>query len=136
VPAGRWTRFTAGPSAGRTAGEVVEGPRWVRETHGFDSVPLLVRPGSVIAVGAREDRPEYDYAHGVTLRLFEPVEGSRTVTVPALDGTPAATFVVTRAGSSVRVERTGDPALWRVQIGDRLVELAADESSCELRLPA
>ena len=32
LPAGRWTRLLTG--------EVVEGPGWVRETHGFASVPL------------------------------------------------------------------------------------------------
>jgi len=126
VPAGRWTRFGAG--------DVIEGPQWVRETHGFDSVPLLVREGSAIAVGAREDRPDYDYADGVTLRLYEPAEGSRTVTVPALDGTSAATFVVTRDGSAIRVERTGAPAPWRVQLAGRLVEPSADGSTCELTL--
>jgi len=126
VPAGRWTRFGAG--------DVIEGPQWVRETHGFDSVPLLVREGSAIAVGAREDRPDYDYADGVTLRLYEPAEGSRTVTVPALDGTPAATFVVTRDGPAIRVERTGAPAPWRVQLAGRLVEPSADGSTCELTL--
>ncbi|GAA3340841.1 hypothetical protein GCM10020358_29900 [Amorphoplanes nipponensis] len=42
--------------------EVVEGPGWVHETHGFASVPLLmVRPDSVVPVGARTDRPDYDY---------------------------------------------------------------------------
>ncbi len=37
VPAGRWTSLLDG--------RVVEGPRWVRETHGFLSLPLLVREG-------------------------------------------------------------------------------------------
>ena len=38
--------------------------------HGFDSLPLLVRPGTVLPIGARDDRPDYDYADGVALRLF------------------------------------------------------------------
>ena len=40
------------------------------ETHGFDSLPLLVRPGAVIPIGARDDRPDYDYPDGVALHLF------------------------------------------------------------------
>jgi alpha-D-xyloside xylohydrolase len=56
------------------------------------------------------------------------------VTVPALDGTPAATFVVTRDGPAIRVERTGAPAPWRVQLAGRLVEPSADGSTCELTL--
>jgi alpha-D-xyloside xylohydrolase len=108
VPAGRWTSFLTG--------EVVEGPRWVRETHGFDSVPLLVRPGSVVAVGAVDGRPDYDYADGVTLRLFELPDGPRAVSVPTLDGTTAATFAVTRTGAEVRVERTSGTAAWAVEL--------------------
>ena len=49
-------------------GELITGPRWVRETHGFDSLPLLVRPGAVIPVGGGDDRPDYDWADGVELR--------------------------------------------------------------------
>ena len=108
VPAGRWTRFTDG--------EVVEGPRWVRETHGFDSVPLLVRPGSLVPVGAVDARPDYDYADGVTLRLFELPDGARTVTVPALDGTTAAAFTVTRTGPRIHVERTAGSGAWAVEV--------------------
>jgi alpha-D-xyloside xylohydrolase len=108
VPAGRWTRFMTG--------EVVEGPCWVRETHGFDSVPLLVRPGSVVAVGAVDDRPDYGYADGVTLRMFELPDGERTVTVPATDGTTAATFAITRRGAEVRVERTSGRQPWAIEL--------------------
>lgn len=52
LPVGRWTSLLTG--------EVVEGGRWVRERHGFDSLPLYVRPGSVLAFG-RDDTFEYDY---------------------------------------------------------------------------
>ena len=42
LPAGRWTNFFTG--------EVVDGPRWVREMHSMLSLPLMVRPNSVLAV--------------------------------------------------------------------------------------
>jgi alpha-D-xyloside xylohydrolase len=64
VPAGRWT--------GLLDHRVIEGPRWVDERHGFDSVPLLVRPGTVLPIGARDDGPDYDHADGVALHLFDP----------------------------------------------------------------
>jgi alpha-D-xyloside xylohydrolase len=121
VPAGRWTKYLTG--------EVIEGPRWVRETHGFASVPLLVRPDSVLALGARDDRPDYDYRDGVTLRLYELEEGSRTVTVP---GPAPAEFLVTREGGTVRVVRTGDALPWRVRAGDQVMSLADGEDTCEL----
>lgn len=108
VPAGRWTRF------GTTS--FVEGPAWVTENHGFDSIPLLVRPGAVIPLGNRTDRPDYDYRDGVTLRIF----GSASKTVNVGD----TTFVVTPD----RIERRGAALPWRVEIaGDASADLAADQ---------
>jgi alpha-D-xyloside xylohydrolase len=118
VPAGRWTKYLTG--------EIIEGPRWVRETHPFDSVPLLVRPGAVLAVGAVDDRPDYDYADGVTLRVFEPREGVTTVTVPDLAGEVAASFRLTRTGDTLRIERTGEPAPWRLTVAGRVFEGVAE----------
>jgi alpha-D-xyloside xylohydrolase len=83
LPGGRWTHLLTG--------EVIAGPRWVRQTHGFDSLPVLVREGAVIPVGAVDDRPEYDWAEGVELRWFAPSEGvTTTVELPDADGGVAA----------------------------------------------
>jgi alpha-D-xyloside xylohydrolase len=74
LPQERWTSLLTG--------EVVTGPAWVQQTHGFDSLPLFVREGAVIPIGAVDDRPEYDWADGVELRWFEPADGQvSTVTL-------------------------------------------------------
>jgi alpha-D-xyloside xylohydrolase len=110
VPAGRWTRFDST--------EVVQGPRWVTETHGFDSVPLLVRPGAVVPLGARVDRPDYDHADGVTLRLHEPTDQTTTVRV--------AETVFTVTGE--RAHRDGAPLPWRVEVvGGPAAELSGED---------
>ena len=115
VPAGRWTRFSDGG--------IVEGPGWRHETHGFDSVPLLVRPGAVIPIGNRTDRPDYAYAEGVTLRVYEPAAGSTAVRVGD------STFTVIRDGTAIRVERDGAALPWRVEIvGGPSAELAAADA--------
>ncbi len=107
VPAGTWTHFMTG--------ERVAGPGWVTERHGFGSVPLLVRPGAVIPVGAADDRPDYDYADGVTLRLYEIPDGAQVTTVIAPGGRE---FVTTRSGNVIRVEAVaagdagGDWQVW------------------------
>src|SRR5690606_18801036 len=44
LPEGRWTKLLSG--------EVLQGGRWIRENHGVMSVPLLVRPNTVLAIGA------------------------------------------------------------------------------------
>jgi alpha-D-xyloside xylohydrolase len=122
VPAGRWTRF------GTT--EVLDGPGWVTETHPFDSVPLLVREGAVIPLGARTDRPDYDYRDGVTLRLHTPVEGATTeVVVPGPAGEDTV-FTVARDGDEIRVSRSGAALPWRVEVaGGGTAELAAQDEN-------
>src|SRR5690554_3985892 len=62
LPAGTWTSLLTG--------ERVAGGRWVRETHGYDSLPLYVRPGAVIPRGARVDRPDYDFLDGLSLDVY------------------------------------------------------------------
>ena len=61
-------------------GEKVEGGRWITERHGYMSLPLMVRPGSIVAVGSDDTRPDYDYADGVTLHVFEPQAGETAST--------------------------------------------------------
>jgi alpha-D-xyloside xylohydrolase len=88
LPAGRWTHLLTG--------EVIAGPGWVRQTHGFDSLPVLVRESAVIPVGAVDDRPGYDWADGVELRWFEPSDGqTTTVELPDADGGVAAVIELT-----------------------------------------
>jgi alpha-D-xyloside xylohydrolase len=101
VPAGRWTHFLTG--------RVVSGPAWIREVHAFDSVPLLVRPGSVIPVGARSDRPDYGYEDGVTLHVYQLADGQRVTTRVG-----AAEFEVVREGGTIRARRSGAAGAWRV----------------------
>jgi alpha-D-xyloside xylohydrolase len=128
VPAGRWTRFTTG--------ETVRGPAWIRERHGFDSVPLLVRPGSVVAVGARDDRPDYAYHDGVTLHVYELADGQRVaVSVPSTEGIRAAMFEVVREGDTIRVVRVGPPLPWRIVVADGSpVDVSADTAECAATL--
>jgi alpha-D-xyloside xylohydrolase len=98
----------------------VTGPRWVRERHGFASVPLLVRPGAVIPVGAVDDRPDYHYADGVTLRAYELRQGAR-VTVPVGD----VTFTVVREGRTLRASCSDPAAPWALASGERTARAAA-----------
>jgi alpha-D-xyloside xylohydrolase len=109
LPAGRWTHLLTG--------QVIEGPGWQRETHGYLSLPLLVRPNTLLAFGARDDRPDYDYADGVELRLYALADGATAAAVvPTVTGEVAATFVARRAGQAITVEREGAAKAWRVTV--------------------
>ncbi len=93
----------------------MQGGRWVTEQHGFMSLPLYVRPGSIIPVGAVDDKPDYDFADGVELHIFAPEEGKEMrVTVPNLKGMPALQAQAVFAGGelSVCVEASG-AANWK-----------------------
>jgi alpha-D-xyloside xylohydrolase len=106
VPEGTWTHVLTG--------EPVAGGRWVRERHGFASLPLLARPGSVIPFGAVDDRPDYDYADGVTLHAYALPDGAQVTTeIVAASGEVAAAFTTTRDGDVVRVTAEGT-ATWRL----------------------
>lgn len=72
LPEGVWTNFITG--------ERKEGGRWVKEKHSYFSLPLMVRPGSIIPVGNNKERPDYDYADNVILYVFEPIDGKETIT--------------------------------------------------------
>lgn len=92
LPEGRWTNLLSG--------EVKPGGRWHHETHGFMSLPLYVAPNTVLPWGGETERPDYDYARGVTLRVFALDDGaSAAFAVASPDGRIAARGSVRREGS-------------------------------------
>ena len=107
LPAGRWTHFLTG--------QVLEGGRWQRERHGFLGLPLLARPNSLVAVGARDDRPDYDFTNGVTLHLFELADGAEAAAlVPDVKGEPALRVTAQRAGAVITVQAEGSAKGWKL----------------------
>ncbi|WP_051773227.1 alpha-xylosidase [Saccharothrix sp. NRRL B-16314] len=109
VPEGTWTHLLTGGT--------VEGPRWVNDRCDFLTAPVLVRPNTVLPVGAVDDRPDYDYAEGVTLHVYELADGEH---VTVVGGT---TFRIHRDGDVIRVEADAAPSQWRLLIvGSREVD--------------
>ena len=97
LPEGVWTSLLSGEKA--------EGGRWQTETHDFMSLPLMVRPGTVLPIGKVADRPDYDYTDGLELHVYQLPEGEkRVVRVPDLQGRVAATYTVTMRGGKALVE--------------------------------
>ena len=73
IPAGTWTHLQTGAT--------VRGPAWVHEVCDFQTVPVFVRPGSVLPIGSREDRPDYRvrrrrHAAGIRLPGRRPDDGN------------------------------------------------------------
>jgi len=110
LPEGRWTHLLTG--------EIREGGRWHRAVFDFSSLPLYVRPGSVVPLGAHGDRPDYDYATDVTFRVYELPDGAAlTCEVPTVAGLPAVRLTVTRQGRCLTATLAGEAvAPWRLQL--------------------
>ncbi|MCC5842976.1 MAG: alpha-xylosidase [Verrucomicrobia bacterium] len=107
LPAGRWTHFLTE--------ETTDGSTWRKEKLGFMEIPMWVPENTVIPVGADEDKPDYEYANGVTLHIFPMSDGAEiSVTIPDLQGVVSAIFRCTRAGKTLRVVRERGSAPWNV----------------------
>lgn len=96
LPDGLWTSLLDGRK--------VQGGHWQRETHDFLSLPLMVRPGTVLPMGKHDDRPDYDYTDGLELHVYQLAEGQTvTVKIPDLKGKLAATYTVTMKNGKAEV---------------------------------
>lgn len=85
-------------------GRKVQGGHWQKETHDFLSLPLMVRPGTVLPMGKHDDRPDYDYTDGLELHVYQLAEGQTvTVKIPDLKGQLAATYTVTMKNGQAEV---------------------------------
>ena len=62
LPEGSWTEFFSD--------EVTAGGRWIRKKYDYCSLPLYVRENTILAYGARDDGPEYDYSENVTFCVY------------------------------------------------------------------
>ena len=96
LPDGLWTSLLDGRK--------VQGGHWQKETHDFLSLPLMVRPGTVLPMGKHDDRPDYDYTDGLELHVYQLAEGQTvTVKIPDLKGQLAATYTVTMKNGQAEV---------------------------------
>ncbi|PPG38263.1 alpha-xylosidase [Pseudoclavibacter sp. RFBA6] len=121
LPAGRWTSLLEGTT--------VQGGTWRRERHGFDSLPLYVREGAVIARHERFDRPDHDYLDGVVISAYPGAgAGSAATTVTTPDGA-SAEFVVSWGDDSVSATGPTTSA-WSLQLGD--IRVNADGAAARI----
>ena len=63
LPEGKWTHLLSN--------EKREGGHWLRENYDFFSLPLFARENSIVAIGANNQQPDYDYGKDLTLHVFE-----------------------------------------------------------------
>ena len=124
LPAGRWTDFFTG--------EVKTGGSWIKEKHGYLSVPLLVKENSIVALGARDDRPDYDYGDGVELRIYELEDGVRVGDVVfGMDNAEEVKMSAERAGNVITVNVMSDKAYSVRLVNRKAVSVAGGDMTLE-----
>lgn len=107
LPEGTWTHLLRGAT--------LPGGGWREEGHDYLSLPLLVRPNTLLALGAVDHQPDYDFAAAVTLHLFQLGEGqSATAQVFNPEGALELEVTARRNGARIAFEAAGAGKPWRV----------------------
>ncbi len=106
---GCWTNFFTG--------ELEEAGNWYSRSYGYEDIPLMVRPNSIVAFGASDEGPEYDYAKGVTFRLYEISQETSDI-VYDMDGREAAKITVKPEAEAMKIYCT-EGADVRIEIYNR-----------------
>ncbi len=79
LPNGLWTDYFTN--------EVKEGGRWYEGSYDYFSLPLYVRPNTILAIGADATRPDYNYSEGVEFHVYQLEDGKEAISeVPTVDG--------------------------------------------------
>jgi len=96
LPAGKWTHLLSG--------EVREGGRWFHDKYDYFSLPLYVRPNTLLAVGANKERPDYDYSAGISFHLYQLADGKEaTSEVPDVNGEIVLKALAAKEGNTIKL---------------------------------
>lgn len=122
LPKGRWQHLLTGESA--------EGGSWVKAQYDYFNLPLFVREHTVLPIGHSTNKPVYDYADHVTLRLYQIKEGDPIETLLYNEqGKLCKRFTTVKENGTIRVttdesdkpfniELIGIEAIKEVSIGE------------------
>ena len=73
------------------------GGKWQKETHDYHSLPLMIRPNSILPLGNNDQKPDYDYEDGISLLVSAFDEGAEAKTeIPDLKGETVMTVTAKR----------------------------------------
>ena len=119
LPEGTWYNLITGAE--------VTGGKWQKETHDYHSLPLMVRPNSILPLGNNDQRPDYDYADGVTLVVSAFDEGAEaSVEIPDLSGETVMKVNAKRVGDEIHLHVEGGNGNYTVKsLSDRKVVVEA-----------
>lgn len=128
LPKGKWTHLLTG--------EVVEGGTWIKEKYDYFSLPLFVRPNTILPVGNSEEKPVYDYIDGVTFKIYS-LDNDKKVTQNLVNaqGEYIGTVSAIRQGQRITVTTSGFNQSYHVEVpGYEKVSANAGEETIEIDL--
>lgn len=101
LPPGEWTDYETS--------ERVQGGGFRSEAQvPFLRVPLFVRENTLLALGAHDDRPDYDFGVGLRLELYALADGQRaTAVIHGPSGEERTRFTATRRGAELEFRGHG-----------------------------
>ncbi|MMZ65931.1 Alpha-xylosidase [compost metagenome] len=107
LPEGRWTHLWHN--------DEVQGSRWHKQQHNFQSLPVYVRENTLLALGNNSQKPDYAWNDGTQFQLFSLADGCTAISeVPAADGSVVFTLTASRAGNNVTFNAEGDARGWSI----------------------
>lgn len=109
LPHGKWTNFITG--------EQLSGGGWREEEHNYYSLPLMVPANSIIAVGAVNTLPEYDYAKNVTFHIFNLEDScNANAVVYSTEVEKVIELCARRSDDSIEIIRKGTKSPWNIYL--------------------
>lgn len=121
LPEGKWTDYLTG--------ECFTGGRWYEKQYDYESIPLLVRENSIIAKGARDDAPDYEYADGVEFRVYEIKTTAQSTLYQKARETASCT--VSREGNVLTVDVVNEKPCTVRLVNTNKVSLSAKETQSD-----
>ncbi len=98
-------------------GRMIAGGKWQKELFDYFSLPLMVRPNSILAIGNNDTRPDYDFYDGVTLCLSVFTEGGEAETVVTdRQGKAVMSVSAKRNGDVLKLSVEGGNGNWDYQV--------------------
>ena len=123
LPEGNWTDYFTG--------EEKTGGRWIKENHGYLSIPLLVKEGSMIAVGNVDTDAVYDYADQVILKAYGLKENEPVfTTVYSKEAKQEVKAEILRMGNSIHI-KVDSKKPYTVVLVNTTGITAVENGSCE-----
>lgn len=100
LPQGTWTHFFTG--------EQKQGGQWYTETFDFMSLPFFIRENTILALGSTDERPDYDYQDGVTLKIAALGDHQQVCTeVLSTDRSSTLRVMAVREGTTLKLSFAG-----------------------------